>query len=137
MRKVHLAPRLKLWLILGTTVGLIITALLALMLAWGPPLVVETPNAAVPFSGPFAPGSASGAVVAPWHASPRTTVFPLVEVGAGSGSNQPVLALGSGIALAMSFGALWVARQRRNAGDYNHAATPLSTRAEVAPAASL
>jgi len=46
MRKVHLAPRFKLWLILGTTAGLFITALLALMLAWGPPPVFETPKAA-------------------------------------------------------------------------------------------
>ena len=137
MRKVHLAPRLKLWLILGTTAGLIITALLALMLAWGPPPVVETPNATAPLRGPFAPGSVSGAVVAPWAASLGMTLVPSVESGANSVSNQPMLVLSSGVVLALSFGALWVARQRRDSGGSDHAAPLLNTRAKVSPAASL
>lgn len=137
MLKVHLAPRFKLWLILGTTAGLIITALLALMLAWGPPPVVETPNAAAPLYGPFAPGSVSGAVVTPWPALAGTTVAPSGVFGASSDSNRPVLALSTGFWLAISFGALWTARQRRNAGASNHAATPLNTRVKVSPAVSL
>ena len=137
MRNVHLAPRFKLWLILGTTAGLIITALLALMLAWGPPPVFETPNAVAPTGNPSADESAAGAAVPPWPAFAGTTVFPLVEVGANSVSNQTVLALSSGVALALSFGALWAARQSRDAGGVNHAAAPLNTRVKVSPSASL
>ena len=102
MRKVHLAPRFKLWLILGTTTGLIITALLALMLAWGPPPVVETLNAATPH-GIL---SDSRPVLAPLHALAGITGLPLGIFDARSDSNPPVLAISSGLALGMSFGAL-------------------------------
>ncbi len=111
MRKVHLAPRLKLWLILGTTAGLIITALLALMLAWGPPPVFETPNAATTHGNLYA----SRAIVAPLHALAGTTGLPPGIFDARSDSNPPVLAISSGLALAMSIGALWAARRRHGA----------------------
>ena len=133
MRKVHLAPRFKLWLILGTTAGLIITALLALMLAWGPPPVVETPNAAT------AHGilSDSRPIAVPLHALAGTTGLPPGVFDARSDSNPPVLAISSGLALAMSFGALWAARRRHGAGVPKLVSTGLSTRQKVSPAVSL
>ena len=137
MRQVHLAPRFKLWLILGTTAALIITALLALMLAWGPRPAVETQSAAMPFAHPSASGFVSGPLIAQWPNLTMTTAILSGGFGAGSNSNQPVLALSSGVALALSVGALWVARRRRNAGALDQASAALNTPAKVSPAASL
>ena len=136
MRKVHLAPRFKLWLILGTTAGVIIAALLALMLAWGPRPTVETQSAATPFGRPSASGSGTGAVVAPWPALAAAAV-PSGGLGASSNGNQPVLALSSAVALALSFGALWAARQRRGAGVSEHHRAGFGARSKASPAASL
>ena len=137
MRKVHLFPRFKLWLILGTTAALIITALLALMLAWGPRPAVETQSAARPIGHPSVSGSYPGGALASWPTLPVSLVVPSGGFGASSNSNQPVLVLSSGVALALSVGALWVARQRRNAGALDQASTALNTPAKVSPAASL
>ena len=133
MRKVHLAPRFKIWLILGTTAGLIITALLALMLAWGPPPVVETPNAATTH-GIL---SDSQPIVAPLHAMAGMTGLPPGIFDPRSDSNPPVLAMSSGLALAMSFGAFWAVRRRHGAGVPKLVSTGLSTRQKVSPAVSL
>ena len=137
MRKVHLTPRLKLWLILGTTVGLIVAALLALILVWGPPPIFETPSAATPLDNLSTSGSVSGFVVAPWPALAGTTGVPSGAFGARSNSNFPVLALGCGVALAMSFGALWAARRRRNSGVAEQVSIGLNAGSKVSPAISL
>ena len=133
MRKVHLAPRFKLWLILGTTAGLFITALLALMLAWGPPPVFETPKAATTHGNL----SDSRPIVAPLHTLAGTTGLPPGIFDVRSDSNTPVLAFSSGLAFAMSFGALWAARRRHGAGVPKLVSTGLSTRQKVSPAVSL
>ena len=133
MRKVHLAPRFKLWLILGTTAGLIIMALLALMLAWGPPPVFETPSAATTH-GIL---SDSRPIVAPLHALAGMTGLPPGIFDARSEPNPPVLAISGDLALAMSFGALWAARRRHGAGVPKLVSTGLSTRQKVSPAVSL
>ena len=133
MRKVYLAPRFKLWLILGTTAGLIITALLALMLAWGPPPVFETPKAATTHGNL----SDSRPIVAPLHTLAGTTGLPPGIFDVRSDSNTPVLAFSSGLAFAMSFGALWAARHRHGAGVQKLVPTGLSTRQKVFPAVSL
>ncbi|HIM79608.1 MAG TPA: hypothetical protein EYM54_05870 [Dehalococcoidia bacterium] len=133
MRKVHLAPRFKIWLILGTTAGLIITALLALMLVWGPPPIFETLNAATT-QGIL---SDSRPVLAPLHAMTGMTGLPPGIFDARSDSNPPVLAMSSGLALAMSFGALWAARRRQGASVPKLVSTGFSTRQKVSPAVSL
>ena len=133
MRKVHLAPRFKLWLILGTTAGLIITALLALMLAWGPPPVFEPPSATTPHGNL----SDSRPIVAPLYDLAGTARLPPGIFDARSGSNPPVLAIGIGLAMATSFGALWAARRRHGAGVPKLVSTGLSTRQKVSPAVSL
>ena len=137
MRKVQLAPRFKLWLILVTTAGVIITALLALMLAWGPAPVVETPNAAAPPGNLSVFGSISGSVLVPLPGLAATTEAPWGVIGARPHTNSPVLALSSGVALAMSFGALWAARRRRNAGAPEQVSPGLNTSQRVVPAVSL
>ena len=133
MRKVHLAPRFKIWLILGTTAGLIITALLALMLVWGPPPIFETLNAATT-QGIL---SDSRPVLASLHAMTGMMGLPPGIFDARSDSNPPVLAMSSGLALAMSFGALWAARRRQGASVPKLVSTGFSTRQKVSPAVSL
>lgn len=96
MRKTRLVPRFKLWLVLGTTAGLIVTALLALMLAWGPGTVVATPRAAPPLNHPFTSAAFLGALVVPWQNLLATTMIPLRGSGEKAKTNKPVLALSSG-----------------------------------------
>lgn len=112
MQTMRLAPRFNLWLVLGTTAGLIVTALLALMLAWGPGPAVEAPRASTPLFDPSMSGALPGALVVPWQDLAATAAIPSRGIGAKSKSNLPVLVLSSGVALVLSLGVLWAARQR-------------------------
>ncbi len=113
MQTMRLVPRFKLWLVLGTTAGLIVTALLALMFAWGPGPAVETPLASTPLFDSSTSGVLPGALVVPWQDLAATAAIPSRGIGAKAKSNLPVLALSSGVALVVSLGVLWAARQRR------------------------
>lgn len=113
MRKTRLAPRFRLWLVLGITAVLIVTALLALRLVWGPVPVVETPSAAAPHGDYSQARPYPDRVAAMWPAVPPSLAVPLERSGARANGNQMVLALGSGVALALSIGVLWAARQYR------------------------
>ncbi|MBQ12399.1 MAG: hypothetical protein CMJ45_12730 [Planctomyces sp.] len=137
MQTMRLAPKFKLWLVLGTTAGLIVTALLALMLAWGPGPAVETPRASEPLFDPATSGALPGALVVPWQDLAVKTAFPSREAGEKAKSNLPVLVLSSGVALVLSLGVLWAARQRREDEGVYQASPRLTTLAGVSHGATL
>ena len=137
MQNMRLAPRFKLWLVLGTTAGLIVTALLALMLAWGPGPTVETPMAVAPLNHTAASTAFSGAMVVPWQDLAGTALIPSIRPGEKAKSNLPVLGLSSGVALVLSLGVLWAARQRREGEAVYQASPRLTTLAGVSHDAAL
>jgi hypothetical protein len=137
MQNMRLAPRFKLWLVLGTTAGLIVTALLALMWAWGPGPAVETPLAVSPLNHPAASGALPGALVVPWQNLAATTAIASRGTGEKAGSNKPVLFLSSGGALVLSLGVLWAARQRREGEAVYQVSPRLTTLAGVSHGAAL
>jgi len=135
MLNTRLAPRFRIRLVLGTTAGLIVTALLALILVWGPRPLVETPSAVVPLGHPSQNKAYPGGTLALWLALSPSLVVPLK--GSGSNGNQMVLALSSGAALALSMGVLWVARQRRVFGVPERDASGLKYQAKIPQTATL
>jgi len=112
MQTIRLAPRFKLWLVLGTTAELIVTAVLALMFAWGSGPAVETPRASTPLCELSMSGALPGAVVVPWQDLAATAAIPSRGTGEEAKSNLPVLFLSTGVALILSPGTLCAARQR-------------------------
>ena len=113
MLKMGLALRFKLWLVLGTTAGLIFTALLALMLARGPGSDVETPSAVVTtLFDRSTSGTFPCELGVPWQDMAATVAIPSREAGDKAKSNLPVEVVSNGVALVLSLGVLWAVRQR-------------------------
>ena len=137
MQTMRLAPRFKLWLVLGTTAGLIVTALLALMFAWGPGPAVETPRASTPLFELPTSGAFPGALVVPWQDLAATASIPSRGTGEEAKSNLPVLFLSSGVALVLSLGTLWAARQRREGEAVYQSSPRLTTLEGVSHGASI
>ena len=140
MRVLGLAPKLGMWLTLGTTVALVASALLALFLADS-------------FRGTSA--SQAGEVPAPSLSSLPLTghyvnqlppnVWPSAAIVARprqapvqvSPSNAPVLVISGALALAMCAGTLILARQRRRFGHGGAPIKALGPRRALSPAPSL
>jgi hypothetical protein len=113
MQPVRLAPKFKMWLVFGTTAGLIVLALLMLFFVWRSAPIPKSELAAMPQAQRSAieiyPGQTSRLL----SATIRSPDILKQGPGLGPNNNLPALALGSGVALGLASATLRLARRRR------------------------